>query len=80
MKKHFGNTKIEIRKKIRDKLGEIGLNINLEEEFNRLAMMDERVGKIDISNQGDLEKINEMNYLGRNLDFKSMKEDCIIGK
>ena len=58
----------------------MGLNINLEEEFNRLVMMDERVGKIDISNQGDLEKINEMNYLGRNLDFKSMKEDCIIGK
>lgn len=80
MKKHFGNTKIEIRKKIRDKLGEMGLNINLEEEFNRLVMMDERVGKIDISNQGDLEKINDMNYLGRNLDFKSMKEDCIIGK
>ena len=43
-------------------------------------MMDERVGKIDISNQGDLEKINDMNYLGRNLDFKSMKEDCMIGK
>ena len=80
MKKHFGNTKIEIRKKIRDKLEEIGQNINLEEEFNRLAMMDERVGKIDISNQEDMAKIRDMSYLRENLDFKSRKEDFIMGK
>lgn len=80
MKKYFGYTKVEIRKKIRGKLGEIGRNVNVEEEFSRLTVVEERVGKIDISSQEDITKIGDISYLRENLDFKSAKEDFIMGK
>lgn len=80
MKKYFGYTKIEIRKKIREKLGEIGKNNNLEEEFSRLSAMEEMVGRIDIYSQEDMAKIRDMSYLRENLDCKSRKEDFIMGK
>ena len=58
MKKYFGHTKIEIRKKIREKLGEIGKSVNVEEEFSRLKVMEKRVVKIDVSSQRDLANID----------------------
>ena len=47
MKKYFGYTKLEMRNVIRKKLGEIRSSVNLDEEFSKLTVIEEKVEKAD---------------------------------